>query len=199
MRRITYTRAALKTLRKIPANTAKLIVSKVGQYAVDPASLANNVTELKGRTGFRLWVNSWRVIMNDDGTVLTVLESARAEAYTNRRQMMDTVTIDRAEYDRLTEAADELDDLRAYDRAMARLDTGEDELIPADAVVRLLSGESPVRVYRELRGFTQQQLADASNVNRVQIADIEARRKQGSIDTVKRLAAALEVAVDDLV
>ncbi|RIV76149.1 type II toxin-antitoxin system RelE/ParE family toxin [Pelagerythrobacter aerophilus] len=74
MRQITYTRAALKILRKMPANTARLIVSKVEQYAADPASLANNVTELKGRTGLRLRVNSWRVIMNDDGTVLAVLE-----------------------------------------------------------------------------------------------------------------------------
>ena len=112
---------------------------------------------------------------------------------------MDTVTIDRAEYDRLTEAVNELEDLRAYDRAMARLEAGEDELIPAEAAARLLSGESPVRVYRELRGLTQQQLSDASNVNRVQIADIEAGRKQGSISTVKRLAEALNVAVDDLV
>ncbi|WP_324186833.1 type II toxin-antitoxin system RelE family toxin [Pelagerythrobacter aerophilus] len=74
VRQITYTRAALKILRKMPANTARLIVSKVEQYAADPASLANNVTELKGRTGLRLRVNSWRVIMNDDGTVLAVLE-----------------------------------------------------------------------------------------------------------------------------
>ncbi len=80
---------------------------------------------------------------------------------------MDTITIDRAEYDRLTAAADELEDLRAYDRAVARLDAGEDELIPAEAAARLISEESPVRVYRELRGLTQQQLADVSNVNRV--------------------------------
>src|SRR5690606_12008295 len=58
VRQITYTRAAIKTLRKMPANTARLIMAKVEQYAADPASLANNVTELKGRTGRRLRVNS---------------------------------------------------------------------------------------------------------------------------------------------
>lgn len=112
---------------------------------------------------------------------------------------MDTITIDRAEYERLTKAAEELDDLRSYDRAKARLDAGEDELIPAEFIGRILAGENPVRVYRELRCFTQQQLANASGVNRVQIADIEANRKRGSIDTVKRLATALDVTVDDLV
>ena len=112
---------------------------------------------------------------------------------------MGTVTIDRAEYDRLIEAAAELEDLRAYDRAVARLEAGEEEAIPAEYVSRILAGEHPLRVYRELRGHTQQQLAGESGVNRVQIADIESRRKNGSIDTMKRLATALNVAIDDLV
>lgn len=73
MKPITYTRAALKTLRRMPANTAARIVEKVEEYATDPAALANNVKALKGREGIRLRVGDWRVIMND-GVVLAVLE-----------------------------------------------------------------------------------------------------------------------------
>lgn len=72
MKQISYSRTALKTLKRIPNNAAALIVSKVEQYAADPASLANNVTNLKGREGIRLRVGDWRVIM-DDGVVLAVL------------------------------------------------------------------------------------------------------------------------------
>jgi len=50
-------------------------MSKVDAYAADPASQANNVKALKGRTGIRLRVGDWRVIM-DDGVVLAVLEIA---------------------------------------------------------------------------------------------------------------------------
>lgn len=57
----------------MPENTSKLIRAKVEQYAADPASLANNVNALRGRTGVRLRVGDWRVIM-DDGIVLAVLE-----------------------------------------------------------------------------------------------------------------------------
>lgn len=57
----------------MPANSSALIVAKIDQYAADPASLGNNVTVLKGRTGIRLRVGNWRVIM-DDGEVLEVLE-----------------------------------------------------------------------------------------------------------------------------
>lgn len=74
MRTITYTRTALKALRRMPRNVSGLIVSKVEQYAADPSSLANKVTAMKGRTGVRLRVGDWRVIMDDDGTVLAVLE-----------------------------------------------------------------------------------------------------------------------------
>ena len=74
MKPVTYTRAALKVLRKMPADVAERIIGKIEQYAADPASQANNVTALKGREGVRLRIGDWRVIMNDDGVVLAVLD-----------------------------------------------------------------------------------------------------------------------------
>lgn len=73
MKRITFTKSAVKTLSRIPANTAALIRSKIELYATDPAALANNVTKLQGRDGYRLRVNDWRVIFDEDGTVLAIL------------------------------------------------------------------------------------------------------------------------------
>ena len=81
----------------------------------------------------------------------------------------------------------------------ADLAAGQEELIPSEYADRVLDGESPLRVYREFRGMTQSALAAAAGVNRVQIADIEAGRKSGSIETVRKLAAALRVTIDDLV
>jgi mRNA interferase RelE/StbE len=113
--------------------------------------------------------------------------------------MNDMVRISRGEYDRLLQAAEELDDLRAYDRAIGALASGAEEQVPAGSVSRILAGESPLRVFRELRGLSQVALAGMSGVNRVQIGDIEAGRKTGSIETVRKLAEALRVAIDDLV
>jgi mRNA interferase RelE/StbE len=73
MKPITYTRAAIKALRRMPANVSERIVSKIEEYATDPALQANNVKALKGREGIRLRVGDWRVIMHD-GMVLAVLE-----------------------------------------------------------------------------------------------------------------------------
>ncbi len=113
--------------------------------------------------------------------------------------MNEMVTIPRAEYDRLREAAADLADIAAVERIKADIAAGREELIPSELVDRMLDGESPLRVYREHRGLTQSALAAASGVNRVQIADIEARRKSGSIDTIRKLADALRVTIDDLV
>jgi len=62
MKQIVYKSSARKALRRIPKNTAKLILGKIEQYAEDPASLANNVKKLQGREGIRLRVGDWRVI-----------------------------------------------------------------------------------------------------------------------------------------
>ena len=74
MRQISYTKAAIKALRRMPVNTATLIRSKIKAYAQDPGSQANNVKFLKGREGIRLRVGDWRVIMDDQGNVLAVLD-----------------------------------------------------------------------------------------------------------------------------
>ncbi|MEW6643623.1 MAG: type II toxin-antitoxin system RelE/ParE family toxin [Pseudomonadota bacterium] len=58
----------------MPADTARLIRGKIEQYAARPASLANNVKKLQGRDGYRLRVGDWRVIFDQDGRVLDVLQ-----------------------------------------------------------------------------------------------------------------------------
>ncbi|MTH62186.1 type II toxin-antitoxin system RelE family toxin [Paracoccus litorisediminis] len=74
MKQITYTKAALKALIRMPRNMAVRVREKIAEYAADPASQANNVKALKGREGIRLRVGDWRVIMDDQGNVLAVLE-----------------------------------------------------------------------------------------------------------------------------
>jgi DNA-binding XRE family transcriptional regulator len=113
--------------------------------------------------------------------------------------MGDTITIPRDEYRRLVEAAQTLEDIEAYDRVMAELEAGREELVPAAFGARLIAGESPVRVYREWRGLSQAELARRSGVNRIQLIDIEAGRAVGSVETLRKLANALEVMLDDLV
>ncbi len=107
---------------------------------------------------------------------------------------MEMVRIPKADYEALLAAREELEDLLAYDRAI--VENGEG--LPHAFMVRLIGGENPLGVFREWRGLSQSALARQSGVNRVQIADIEAGRSNGSVQTLKKLAKALGVMIDEL-
>lgn len=113
--------------------------------------------------------------------------------------MNDTVTIPRTEYERLCADADDLADIQAALAVRARLAAGTEELVPAAVADRLIDGEAPLKVWREYRGVSQSVLARAAGTSRVQIVDIEAGRASGSVHTLRRLADALHLALDDLV
>ena len=91
-----------------------------------------------------------------------------------------------------------LADVRAYDAAKSRLDRGDDELIPLTITERRLAGESPVRIWRDHRGLTQEELTKVSLVSRGLIAAIESGHKTGSVTTRKKLASALMVDLENL-
>ena len=74
MKAVAYSKAALKTLRRMPATESRRVRDKVEQYAADPESLANNVKALTGSPFIRLRVGDWRVIMDDRGTILDILK-----------------------------------------------------------------------------------------------------------------------------
>jgi mRNA interferase RelE/StbE len=74
MKQISYTKAAIRALQRIPANTSAQIRRKIEAYAADPAAQGRNVKALKGQAGIRLRVGDWRVIMDEQGNVLAVLD-----------------------------------------------------------------------------------------------------------------------------
>lgn len=71
--------------------------------------------------------------------------------------------------------------------------------IPIAVVKAKLEGAHPVRAWRDYRGWTQLYLSYKSGVGRDLIAQIETRRKQGSIETIGRLARALDVPIEALI
>lgn len=113
--------------------------------------------------------------------------------------MNEMVTIPKDEYLRLKAIEEEMSDLHSAVQVLERIKAGTEELIPSAVVDRLLNGDAPLTVWREYRQLSQAELARQSGVNRVQIIDIEASRKTGSVSTLKKLATALQIDMDDLV
>lgn len=72
MKKVIYSKAANKALRRMPVNEVRRITVKLDQYAQDPASQAGNVKKLQGRPGYRLRVGDWRVIFDEDDNVIDI-------------------------------------------------------------------------------------------------------------------------------
>lgn len=110
----------------------------------------------------------------------------------------DLVVLPKAEYDRLVEDATMLADIAVFDAAKARLADGRDELAPASVLDAMLAGENPVRVWRRYRGLTIAQLADKVGLSAAYVSQIETRAREGRTETMRALATALNVDLDDL-
>ena len=103
------------------------------------------------------------------------------------------------ELKKLMEDAEMLADIHAYDMAKIRLELKQDEIIPFELVERRIAGKNALKIWREYRNLTQEQLAKISSVSRTMIAAIEAKHKKGSITTLKKLAVALDISLEQLV
>jgi DNA-binding XRE family transcriptional regulator len=106
------------------------------------------------------------------------------------------------DYERLREDAEMLHDIALYDRARERLDSAEEEILPWE-LTKALAGANLIgarlKLWRDYRGLTQLQLAKASGIKREMISQMESGQKNGAIATLKKLAKALRISLDDLV
>lgn len=104
----------------------------------------------------------------------------------------------RAGIERLAEAIEERADSEAANAALAAIEAGTEERLPADVVKRLVAGESPLRVYRTYRGMTLEELGEQTDTSAAYLSMIETGKKPGSLAIFKRAATALRVDLDDL-
>ncbi len=104
--------------------------------------------------------------------------------------------VSRAEFNSLRARLEDIEDAFSVLRAKERGHEASD--LPADQMRRLIKGESPLRVWREFRGMTLEQLSKAANVSKPYISEVESGKKPGSVVFYRKCAKALNVALDDL-
>jgi DNA-binding XRE family transcriptional regulator len=104
----------------------------------------------------------------------------------------DFVMLARQTYEQLIELLED----RAATEAHARA-AGE-ERVPLEVVDRLLAGENPIRVWREHRKMTLDQLGTAAGLSKGYLSDLENGKRAGPVETLQALARALRVSLDEL-
>ena len=102
-------------------------------------------------------------------------------------------------YEQLVEDTETLQDIRDIDEIKARIASGEEELIPAHVPYAIMDGENPVKVWREYRGLTQQELAKAAGISAAYLSQIETGKREGKTAVLQAIARALNLDLDDVV
>lgn len=90
-------------------------------------------------------------------------------------------------------------DEHQFDTIKAAIERGEEELVPAKLVDALLDGENPIRVWRQHRGLTQQQLADQAEISASYLSQIESGKRDGTPEVLIKIARALKLDLGDIV
>ena len=103
-----------------------------------------------------------------------------------------------ADYQSLLQALQDATDAAQLEAFAHQLATGEEETVPAAVVNALLEGANPVKGWREHRALTQDVLAAQAGISKAFLSQIETGKRVGAIKTLRALAAALGVTVDDL-
>lgn len=111
----------------------------------------------------------------------------------------EMVLLSVAEYERLIEAAEDLRDSEIAEHSRREIDAGTEELLTHAEVKEMLAAKTPLAFWRKKRSMTQAALATATGVAQGFLSEIESGQKPGTAATLKKIADALRITVDDLI
>lgn len=98
-------------------------------------------------------------------------------------------------FERLATLVEDAEDVALFDAAKA---TDDGFRVPAAVANAILDGDSALKAWREHRGLTQEALAARAGISKAYLCQIETGKREGSVKTLRALAKALSVALDDL-
>lgn len=100
-----------------------------------------------------------------------------------------------AEWRRIAALLEELEDIRDLDAALAK--PGR-RMIPFEVTSAILDGASPIRAWREHRGLSRSDLAQAAGMDATELAELEDGMRRAAPTTLGGLAKALCAHISDL-
>jgi DNA-binding XRE family transcriptional regulator len=72
------------------------------------------------------------------------------------------------------------------------------ELANAEVVNAILEGKNPIKVWREYRNLTQQQLADLIGISKPYLSQLETGKRTGTTHVLSVIAKALDVSLEQI-
>lgn len=104
-----------------------------------------------------------------------------------------------ADYLRLLEALEDKADAAIIAEFHEAYEAGREFMVPEKILRRELEGESSIKLWREHRGLTQQELATRAGISKPYLSQVETGKRKGAVETRSAIARALGVPLDVLV
>jgi|SRR4029077_14422122 DNA-binding XRE family transcriptional regulator len=111
----------------------------------------------------------------------------------------EIVILSRDEYDRLIAAGEDATDAKTARRVIDDIASGAETVLSESELEEFLEAKTPLAFWRKQRGMTQASLAKATGVAQGFLSEIESGQKPGTPATLKKIAEALNIKVDDLI
>jgi mRNA interferase RelE/StbE len=96
------------------------------------------------------------------------------------------------DYEKISAMLEELEDIKSIDSFRA----SKQEAFPMIVAQRIANGESPIRIFRELRKISQAALAKKLGISRQYLNQIESKARTGNVELLKNISKELHVSLD---
>jgi DNA-binding XRE family transcriptional regulator len=110
----------------------------------------------------------------------------------------EIVILSRQEFDELAADSEDLADIRRANEIMAGVADGTEEYLTSEEVDEFLAAKTPLAFWRKKRGLTQAALATQAGVAETLLSEIEEGEAFGDAGTLKAIATALRLTLEDL-
>lgn len=110
----------------------------------------------------------------------------------------ESAVIPYADYQHFLELLEDEADARTVAEFHEAYAGGREFMIPDEIVRREIAGESPVKLWREHLGLTQQELATRAGISKPYLSQIETGKRHGTVETLSAIARSLDVPLDAL-
>lgn len=104
-----------------------------------------------------------------------------------------------AEYQKLNDAYEDAEDIVDIEKNLRAIKNGDEIAIPSEITFAILEGTSPIRVWRKYKKIKMNELAKNVGISSAYLSQIENKKRNPTIDTLKEIAQALELDIEVLI
>ncbi len=104
-----------------------------------------------------------------------------------------------AEYKKLNDAYEDAEDVADIEKNLRAIKNGDEVAIPSEITFAIIEGESPIRVWRKYKKIKMNELAKNVGISSAYLSQIENKKRNPTIDTLKEIAQALELDIELLI